>query len=67
MDQNLTTAEVVHLQEHYRSCIATVRALNHFANETNDSQFKQFCNQMMQDHIQGIQRFSKYLPVNAQH
>lgn len=65
--QNMTAAEVVFLQEHFRECVTMVRQLNHTANETNDPQFKQLCHRMMQDHIQGIQRFSRFLPIQTQH
>lgn len=45
---NLTAAEVLFLQEHLRSSIAGARFLNHCANETSDTQFKQLCQQFMQ-------------------
>lgn len=63
MNGQLTAAEVVFLQEHFRECLTNIRQLNHTANETKDPQFKQLCMQMMQDHIHGVQRFSRFLPM----
>lgn len=60
--QGMTAAELLFLQEHFRSCMTMIRTLNHVSNETNDQEFKTLCNRMMQDHMQGVQRFSKYIP-----
>lgn len=53
---NLTAAEVLCLQEHARTAIAGARFLNHCANETADSQFKQLCQQFAQEKQQEISR-----------
>lgn len=62
---NLTAAEVLFLQEHTRSVIAGARFLNHCANETNDSQFKQLCNQFAQDKQAEMQRLMPLIAGNT--
>lgn len=53
---NLTAAETLFLQEHLRTSIAGVRFLNHCANETGDTQFKQLCQQFVQMKQNGLQQ-----------
>ena len=53
---NLTAAETLFLQEHLRTSIAGVRFLNHCANETGDTQFKQLCHQFAQTKQNGLQQ-----------
>ncbi|MFZ5815189.1 MAG: hypothetical protein ACOY93_07785 [Bacillota bacterium] len=52
----MTAAEVLFLQEHMRTGIAGVRFLNHCANETNDTQFKQLCQQFAQQKQRDLQQ-----------
>lgn len=59
---NLTAAEVLFLQEHLRSSIAGIRFLNHVNNETDDNQFKQYCQQSIQAKLNELQRLMPLLP-----
>lgn len=53
---HLTAAELLFVQEHARAAIAGVRFLNHCANETADTQFKQLCQQIAQETQAEVQR-----------
>lgn len=57
----ISSAELVRVQEHLRGCLALSRFCNHVANETADQQLKTLCNQLVQQHQQGIQRLSGFI------
>lgn len=63
----LTCAEVVHLQEHLRACINLTHICDHFANETADPQIKNFCSQIRQQHQQGYERLTRFLGSTQAH
>ena len=55
---HLTAAELLFAQEQARTSIAGVRFLNHCANETADTQFKQLCQEFAQEKQAEVQRWT---------
>lgn len=63
---NLTTPEVMFVQEHLRSCHATIGLLQFAANNCQNQQLQSLCQQMAQDHINMGNRFAGMLTTNIQ-
>ena len=61
MNNQLTAAELLMVQEQLRAAIAGARFLNHCANETGDQQFKQLCQQIAGDKQNEVQQLSGFL------
>lgn len=65
MPSSLTAAEVMMINHHMQAAIAGVRFLNHCANETSDTQFKQLCQQFSADKQRSAQQMMTFLNTTA--
>jgi hypothetical protein len=63
---NLTTPEVLFIQEHLRSCNSTIGFLQFAAGNCQNHQLKSLCQQMAPDHINMGFRFVGMLNKNIQ-
>ena len=63
----ISSAELVRVQEHLRGCLAMSRFCNHVSNETQDQQLKLRVNQMGQAHQRGFERISRFVGATQTH
>lgn len=57
----ITSRELMLLEDHIKLEDNMTKCFNHFANEINDQQIKSLCQQMAQDHQQMIQSLTRHI------
>lgn len=63
---NLTTAEVIFLEEEMRASSALISFMEHARDLTQDARIKNLCNQMIQDQQRQNQAFARFLGARLQ-
>lgn len=64
---NLASSEALALSEVLRAHQTMTHLCNHFANETSDSQLKQLCQTMIQDHDAQFHRLASHISATNTH
>ncbi|WP_031514470.1 hypothetical protein [Desulfofalx alkaliphila] len=63
---NITTRELLDLEDHLRLEGSNIMGFNHFARECQDPQLKSFCQEMSHRRMQAFQMLSRHIGVNMQ-